>query len=67
MLETNVLPLPSRIFSRFYLKYTKDCANGGGAKEHNVHVGDVVRLSYDPGRQTLENVLSLKFCRLDMV
>ena len=47
-----------------YLQYTKDCPNGGGAKEHDVHVGDVVRLSYDPGRQTLVKVCLFNFVDL---
>ena len=49
----SILPLLSRSFRWSYLKYTKDCPNGGRTEEHDVHVWDVVWLSYDEGRQTL--------------
>ena len=41
-------------FQGSHLKYTKDCTNGGGTEEHDVHVWDVVWLSYDERRQTLD-------------
>ena len=41
-------------FQGSHLKYTKDCTNGSGTEEHDVHVWNVVWLSYDERRQTLD-------------